>query len=333
MENPDCKNLLVFVEIVKEKPVNVGLEMLTLAHMIAKDKGEKVIAVLIGKTIKEAAKQSIIYGADESIMVDGLDYESYESDKYTYIMEILSKKHQPFLILIGATQFGKDLAGRLAARLSTGCITDAIDAQIKDSRIHWTRPVYSGTLLSKNVMEGVVPQIVTVRAGALKKMEPDTLKEIVVRSESITVPNEVVKTKVVDTVKEITESVNLEEAEVIIAGGRGMGSAENFAKLKELADLLGGVIGATRAAMEAGWVSRAHQVGQSGKIVAPKLYIGFGISGAAQHISGITESDFIVAVNKDEDAPIFDVANIGIVGNAMEALEVMIGEIKKIKGK
>ena len=173
------------------------------------------------------------------------------------------------------------------------------------------------------------PQIATLRSGAFQKVEDPTEGEVVAKE--VKVADDAIKAKITESVKEIAETINLEEAEVIVSGGRGMGSKENFALVDDLAKLLGGVVGATRPAIEDGWVSKIHQVGQSGKIVAPKLYIACGISGATQHVSGIMNSGYIVAINKDEDAPIFDVANVGIVGDVMKGLPVMIEEIKKIK--
>ena len=171
----------------------------------------------------------------------------------------------------------------------------------------------------------------TVRGGAFKKAEASEKEIEIICEDEIAAKADDLKTKITDVVKEISESVNLEDAEVIVAGGRGMGSEENFALVKELADLLGGVVGATRAPIESGWISRAHQIGQSGKIVAPKLYIACGISGATQHVTGMVGSDYIVAINKDEDAPIFDVANVGIVGNVLQVIPEMIAEIKKMR--
>ena len=182
-----------------------------------------------------------------------------------------------------------------------------------------------------DVVVDTLPVVATVRSGAFSK--PEAGEAAPVTAEAVEVPADAIKTKVVEAVKEISESVNLEEAKVIVTGGRGMGSQENFALVEELAQLLGGVVGATRPAIEDGWVSRAHQVGQSGKIVAPALYIACGVSGATQHVSGMSGSGYVVAINKDEDAPIFDVADVGIVGDVMKVLPAMIEEIRKRKAE
>ncbi|NCB99612.1 MAG: electron transfer flavoprotein subunit alpha/FixB family protein [Clostridia bacterium] len=316
-----CKNVMVYVETAEGKPVNVGLEMLTAA----KDIAEKVTAVVIGADAASAAATAISYGADAAITVDAAEYNT---EAYAVIIEALAKKYAPEMVFVGGTTNGKDLGARVAAKLKAGCVTDVIGIKEADGKVVLTAPLYGGSIYSDAVVDGSVA-VAIVRGGVFKKAEPEEGKQGEVTAETVEVAE--LKAKIVNAVQEISESVNLEEAEIIVAGGRGMGSAENFELVKELADLLGGVVGATRPAMEDGWVSRAHQVGQSGKIVAPKLYIAAGISGAIQHVSGMIGSDYIVAINKDEDASIFDVANVGIVGNAIDALKIMIEEVKKMK--
>lgn len=327
--NIDYKNIMVYVEISDEKPVNVGLEMMTPARTIADAKGGKVIALIVDKNSSDAAEIVAESGADEIILVEA---PAYNGDIYTEILENLVSKYEPAVLMIGGNQYGKEIAPRLAARFNTGCITDVIGVSVEDDgKIVWTTPMYGGTILNDVIVEESRPQIITVHSGAFKKpLKGDMVKGNIL-SENALYNEASVKTNIVDTVKEISETINLEEADVVVSGGRGMGSAENFSLVEEMAQLLGGVVGATRPAIEAEWVSRAHQVGQSGKIVSPKLYIACGISGATQHMSGMVGSDYIVAINKDEDAPIFEVANVGIVGNVLEVLPVMIEEIKKIK--
>ena len=240
----------------------------------------------------------------------------------------LVKEENPEAVFVGGTQDGKDIAPVVAAKCNTGCASDVLDIKAEDGEVIYTCPLYGGTVL-EDVKIKTTPQIATLRSGAFQKVEDPTEGEVVAKE--VKVADDVIKAKITESVKEIAETINLEEAEVIVSGGRGMGSKENFALVDDLAKLLGGVVGATRPAIEDGWVSKIHQVGQSGKIVAPKLYIACGISGATQHVSGIMNSGYIVAINKDEDAPIFDVANVGIVGDVMKVLPVMIEEIKKIK--
>ena len=316
-----CKNVMVYVETAEGKPVNVGLEMLTAAKEIA----EKVTAVVIGAA--DAAATTIACGADEAITVDAAEYNT---EAYTAILVELVKKYALEMLFVGATANGKDLGARVAAALKAGCVTDVIAIKEADGKVVLTQPLYGGSIYSDSVVEGFA--IAIVRGGAFKKVdEPDTAKEGAIIAETVVAPE--LRAKIVDSVLEISESVDLEGADIIVAGGRGVGTKENYEMVKELAGLLGGVVGATRPVIEEGWISRAHQVGQSGKIVAPKLYIAFGISGAAQHLSGITGSDYIVAVNKDEEAPIFEIANIAIVGNCIDALQIMIEEVKKMKAE
>lgn len=314
-----CKNVMVYVETAEGKPVNVGLEMLTAAKEVA----EKVTAVVIGAA--DAAATAIAYGADAAITVDAAEYNT---EAYASIVAELVKKYAPEMLMVGGTADGKDLGARVAATLKAGCVTDVIAIKEVDGKIALTAPLYGGSIYSDATVEGLAVAI--VRGGAFKKAdEPDTAKAGEIIAETVAAAE--LKAKIVESVLEISESVDLEGAEIIVAGGRGVGSKENFEMVKELASILGGVVGATRPVIEEGWISRAHQVGQSGKIVAPKLYIAFGISGAAQHLSGITGSDYIVAINKDEEAPIFEIANIAIVGNCVEALKIMIEEAKSMK--
>ena len=322
------KNILVYVEAAEGKAKNVGLEILTPAK-VAADGGE-VIAVVIGKDVEGAAKQAITFGADKAVVVAGDDYEVYNTDVYTNALVEVVKKYAPKAVFVGATPDGKDLAAKAAAKVGSGCVTNVTGVALDGDKIVYTSPVYAGAVLNDDVCESEI-EFALLRSGAFKKAEPDEAKAGEIVNEAIVCPADAIKTKVVDIVKEISETVNLEEAEVIVAGGRGVGSAENFAILKELADALGGVIGATRAPIEAGWISRAYQIGQSGKSVAPKLYFACGISGATQHVAGITGADYIVAINKDEDAAIFDIANVGIVGNLLDIVPVITAEVKKFK--
>lgn len=322
------KNILVYVEAAEGKAKNVGLEILTPAK-VAADGGE-VIAVVIGKDVEGAAKQAIAFGADKAVVVAGDDYEVYNTDVYTNALVEVVKKYAPKAVFVGATADGKDLAAKAAAKVGSGCVTNVTGVALDGDKIVYTSPVYAGAVLNDDVCESEI-EFALLRSGAFKKAEADEAKAGEIVNEAIVCPADAIKTKVVDIVKEISETVNLEEAEVIVAGGRGVGSAENFAILKELADALGGVIGATRAPIEAGWISRAYQIGQSGKSVAPKLYFACGISGATQHVAGITGADYIVAINKDEDAAIFDIANVGIVGNLLDIVPVITAEVKKFK--
>lgn len=322
-------NILVYVETVDGAPVKAGLEALTPAHILAEKNGGEVIAAVLGKDISEAAKRIAASGTDRVITVDSEELAVYNLDAYADILRQIIEKEKVDAVLLGGTVDGKDLAPKLAAVLETAAVSDVADIKIEGEKTFFVTTEYSGAIYCDVSIDDVRPEIATIRSGAFKK--PEGTSDGKLENESLKVSDDVVKAKVKDTVKEITEAVNLEDAEIIVSGGRGMGSKENFGLVEQLAKILGGEVGATRPAIEEGWIAKNHQVGQSGKIVSPKLYIAAGISGATQHLSGITGSDYIVAINKDEDAPIFSVANVGIVGDAMKVLPVMIDEIKKIR--
>lgn len=311
--------ILVYLESVDGQPIKVSLEALNAAGQLAAQTGKKVAAVLVGDAA--AAPVAAQYGADEVITVAA---DAYQAETYTAILTALCERYEASALLLGSTRDGKELAARVAARLGAGCITDA--TALADG--NWIRSIYGGSLMETVAAKGQA--VVTVRSGTFGKPEMDAARTAPVTEETVDAVE--LRAVIKEAVKELSESVNLEDAEIIVAGGRGMGSAENFQLVHELAALLGGVVGASRPAIEDGWVPRNHQVGQSGKIVAPKLYIACGISGAMQHVSGMTGSGYIVAINKDEDAPIFEVADVGIVGNVNDILPLMIEEIKARKG-
>ncbi len=313
------QTILVYLETAEDQVIKVSLEALNAARQLAAKTGKNVTAVLLGSAA--AAGAAAAYGADEVVHVAA---DSYQADRYTEILTTLYQRAEASALLLGSGRDGKELAARVAARVGAGCVTDAM-ALAEDGS--WVRSVYGGSL-QENVDAGA-GAVVTVRSGTFGKPEEVAGRTVPVTEE--TVADSALKAVIKEAVQELSESVNLEDAEVIVAGGRGMGSAENFQLVRDLAELLGGVVGASRPAIEDGWVPRNHQVGQSGKIVAPKLYIACGISGAMQHVSGMSGSGYIVAINKDEDAPIFDVADVGIVGNVMDILPLMIEEIKARK--
>lgn len=330
MNKDDFKNIWVYIESADGSAKKIGLEILTPAKELAAKTGEKVVAIAIGGNVEGVAKEAIASGADEAIVVESAEYANYGTDAYTYAITSLVEKYKPSAILFGATQDGRDFAPRAAAKLNTGCVADCIGLSLDEGKnIVWTCPSYGGNIYTDLMVDEARPQMGTIRSSTFKKGEADTSRSGEIVKETISFVNDTLKAKVVEAVKEISEAVNLEEAEIIVAGGRGMGSEENFKLVRDFAELMGGVVGATRAPIEAGWISRAHQIGQSGKSVAPKLYIACGISGATQHVAGISGCDYIVAINKDEEASIFDIANVGIVGNVMDVIPAMMEEIKK----
>ncbi|MGI6002429.1 MAG: electron transfer flavoprotein subunit alpha/FixB family protein [Lachnospiraceae bacterium] len=316
---------IVYVEVAEGKPVSVDLELVNGLKAVT----DKVTALVIGKDAEAAAKEAVAWGADSAIVVDGEQFEKYNSDAYAEAIAQVAKENAPEAVILGATQWGKELVPRVAAKLATGCANDVVGLKRDGDQLIFTVPAYSGNVLTDMTIEGN-PVVASVRGGTFSKADAaDEGKAADIAKKDITVDASLIRAQVKEAVEEITESVNLEDADVIIAGGRGMGSAEAFEDLQKLADIMGGVVGCSRPAMEAGWISRAHQVGQSGKIVAPKLYIAFGISGSTQHVTGMVGSKYIVAVNKDEDAPIFDIADVGIVGNVKDVLPIFIEEMSK----
>ncbi len=329
------KDLWVFVETNEDGTAkNVGLELLTPGKDMAAKQGGALVAVVIGNNVDAAAKAASEHGADKVIVVDGPEYAHYTTDAYAIALCALVEKYGPTSMLIGATNNGRDLGPRVSCRLKTGLTADCtgLDIDPESGNVAWTRPAFGGNLMATILCPDHRPQIGTVRPGVFKKSEAGEAKAEIVK-EDIHVDAKDIRTQVLELIKEAGgENVDLEGADIIVSGGRGVGGPEGFEPVKALADVLGGVVGASRAAVDAGWIAHAHQVGQTGKTVGPKLYIACGISGAIQHLAGMSGSDCIVAINKDPEAPIFDVADYGVVGNLFEVLPVLTEEIKKARG-
>lgn len=328
------RDLWVFVETKEDGSArNVGLELLNPGRELAEKQGGKLTAVIIGQGVGAAIEAAGAQGADEILVVEGAEFAHYTTDAYVNAMEHLIKKYGPTTLLIGATNYGRDLGPRLSCRLGSGLTADCTALAVNDEGIvEWTRPAFGGNLMATIVCPDGRPQIGTVRPGVFKKSEAREGHANIVREE-FHVAEDAIRTKLLEVIKEAAEEiVDLEGAEIIVSGGRGVGGPEGFAPLRELAKVLGATVGSSRAAVDAGWIPYAHQVGQTGKTVAPKLYIACGISGAIQHLAGMSGSDYIVAINRDEEAPIFEVANYGIVGNLFEVVPALTEEIKRLKG-
>ena len=328
------KDLWVFVETNEDGTAkNVGIELLTPGKMMAGKQGGALVAVVIGSKVDEAVKAASEHGADKVIVVDGPEYASYTTDAYAIALCTLVEKYGPTSMLIGATNNGRDLGPRVSCRLKTGLTADCtgLDIDEESGNVAWTRPAFGGNLMATILCPDHRPQIGTVRPGVFKKSDAGEAKAEIIK-EDIHVDAKDIRTQVLELIKEADgENVDLEGAEIIVSGGRGVGGPEGFEPIKALADVLGATVGASRAAVDAGWIAHAHQVGQTGKTVGPKLYIACGISGAIQHLAGMSGSDCIVAINKDPEAPIFDVADYGVVGNLFEVLPVLTEEIKKAR--
>lgn len=328
------KDLWVFVETNEDGTAkNVGLELLTPGRTLAAKQGGKLVAVVIGYNADAAVMAASAYGADKIIVVEGEEYAHYTTDAYQLALCRLIEKYAPTSLLIGATGNGRDLAPRVSSRLKTGLTADCtgLDIDEESGNVAWTRPAFGGNLMATILCPDNRPQIGTVRPGVFRKSEPNVQQAEIIREE-LHVEAKDIRTRVVELIKDMSdEGVDLEGAEIIVSGGRGVGGQEGFHTIKSLADELGAVVGASRAAVDAGWISHAHQVGQTGKTVGPKLYIACGISGAIQHIAGMSGSDCVVAINKDPEAPIFGVADYGVVGNLFEVIPVLVDEIKKAR--
>ena len=333
-KTPKSQDTWVLIETKEDGSArNVGLELLGPGRDLSGKQGGKVVAVVIGNGIQTAIDQANAQGAEQIIVVEGSEYAYYNTDAYVNALEYLMEKYCPTSMLIGATSYGRDLAPRLACRLKSGLTADctALDIDPKDGKVAWTRPAFGGNLMATIKCPENFPQIGTVRPSVFKKTAPAEGKAEIIQEE-FHVSEKQMRVKLIEVIQETAEAiVDLEGAEVIVSGGRGVGGPEGFAVLQSLADTLGGVVGASRAAVDSGWIPYCHRVGQTGKTVAPKLYIACGISGAIQHLAGMSGSDCIVAVNKDEEAPIFDVANYGIVGDLFEVLPALTEEVLKLK--
>ncbi len=327
------KGVWVFAEQHKGDISSVALELLGEGRKLADKRKAKLSAVFIGHGIRDKVKELIAYGADIVYVADDPALKDFNDDSYAAVLTTLALQHKPEIILAGATAIGRSFIPKVASTLYTGLTADCtmLDIDPETGHLHQTRPAFGGNIMATIVAPNHRPQMATVRHKVMKMAARDDSRTgdvIEVRFNS----SGDVRTRVLKTVDELTETVNICEADIIIAGGRGLGSQKNFQLLEELAKTIGGAVAATRGAVDEGWVPYSHQVGQTGKTVCPKLYIAAGISGAIQHLAGMQSSDVIVAINKDPDAPIFSVATYGIVGDVMDVLPIMIKKIKELRG-
>ncbi|MCK5595783.1 electron transfer flavoprotein subunit alpha/FixB family protein, partial [bacterium] len=287
--------------------------------------------VLLGNKVDKIAKELILFGADRVYLASDPKLESYQNSVYTNILADVINKYKPEIFLIGATTIGRSLAPRLAVRIQTGLTADCtgLDIDLDKRLLLQTRPAFGGNIMATIICPQHRPQMATIRPKVFKKPEKnlDRKGEIVKIEFKLKIDDLVAK--IVDTIVVESQVVDLQEAEIIVSGGRGLGKAENFDLIKDLADSIGAAVGASRATVDAGWIPSYHQVGQTGKTVQPRLYIACGISGAVQHLVGMRSSDIIVAINKDPDAPIFQVATYGIVADLFDVVPVLTKKLKK----
>jgi len=328
------KDVWVFCEQRDGVLQQTAAELLGEGRKLADDLGQKLCAVLIGDNVANLTDTLSAAGADVVYLVEHSLLKVYTTDAYTKAFADLANKYQPNIILIGATYIGRDLGPRVAARLATGLTADCTELCIHETErnLLQTRPAFGGNLMATIITPDHRPQMATVRPGVMKKLDTPKTAAAEVVPFAVELTDAMVRTNVLDVVKSVKEKVNLSEAEIIVSGGRGVGSEAGFEQIKQLAEALGGVVGASRAAVDAGYIPYTHQVGQTGKTVSPQLYVAVGISGAIQHRAGMQTSKTIIAINKDSEAPIFEIADFGIVGDLFTVVPQLIGEIKKRKG-
>jgi electron transfer flavoprotein alpha subunit len=320
-------NVLVIAEQRGGVLKKVSFEMLGVGAELAAALGGTVHAALLGSDLTELPKVLAQYGATKVYVADDEGLAAYSSEGYTDTLAAFVGKVEPAIILIGATAMGKDLGPRLAARLGVGLASDCTALEIDGGRLLVTRPIFAGKALAKVRLTGD-PQMATVRPNVLAAPEPDESTTVTVEPVAALTDN--VRAVVVDIVGAGEGEIDVAEADIIVTGGRGVGGPEGFAPVRSLAQTLGAAVGASRAAVDAGWIEHTHQVGQTGKTVTPNLYIACGVSGAIQHLAGMKTSKVIVAVNKDPDAPIFNVANYGIVGDLFEVVPLLEKELQAL---
>ncbi len=307
----------------------VTYEVVSEGRRLADALGQDLTVVFLGSDIKSKGAEMAHYGADRVLVADDPRLDPYTTDAYVSVIGDLAKSEEPGVLLIGASVQGKDLSARLSARLDIGMAQDCTVLEIQDGNLVATRPIYAGKAYAKVTFENSWPQMATARPNVMTISEPDTSRSAEVIDAAFTLEDAALKTRVVDVLRDEAGKIDLTEAERIVSGGRGMKGPENYKILEELADLLGGTVGASRAAVDAGWRPQTDQVGQTGKVVSPNLYIACGISGAIQHLAGMGTSKFIVAINKDPDAPIFQKADYGVVGDLFDVVPALTEEVKK----
>ncbi len=325
------RGVWIFAEQREGQIMPVTYELLGVGRALANDLGEELSGVLLGRDVKGKAEELLNYDLEKIYLIDDPLLESYRTHLYTQAIVDLVSHKRPEVILMGATSLGRDLAPRVATRLQTGLTADCTGLEIdkKERNLIQTRPALGGNIMARIISPYHRPQMATVRPKVMKRARPGHSKkaEIIEVKPKISQNNEAVK--IISLIREEKEAVDLQGAEIIVSGGRGLGKPENFSLIRKLADLLGGAVGASRAVVDAGWIQPYHQVGQTGKTVQPKLYIACGISGAIQHQVGMRTSEVIVAINKDPEAPIFNIVTYGIVGDLHKFLPVLIEKLEK----
>lgn len=329
------KGVWVYIEQTEGVIAPVSWELMGEGQRLAKDLGVELCGVLLGDKVEELAKDVFAYGADRVYLIDSPLLKYYRTQPYSEAVTSLIQKYKPEIVLSGATTVGRDLAGAIATYIETGLTADctALDIDPETRLLRQTRPAFGGNIMATILCKTRRPQMSTVRPRVMLMPAKDPSRTGEIVRETTQLEEKDMLTQVVELIREGGRSVHLDRADIIVSGGRGLGEARNFEYIRELAAVLGGTVGASRAAVEAGWIPQVHQVGQTGTTVRSKLYIAVGISGAIQHLVGMQTSDIIIAINKDPEAPIFKVANYGLVGDFKVIIPALIEEFKNRLGK
>ena len=345
MSLEEYKGVYVFAQQVDGEVSSIAYELLGKAKDLAKDLDTDVTAVLLGSGVMGLADSLAEYGADKVIVVDDKELEVYRTEPYAHALSSVINEYKPEIMLVGATAIGRDLGPRVSARVATGLTADCTVLEIGDftdmatkevlpKQLLMTRPAFGGNTIATIACPYNRPQMATVRPGVMQKIAPiaGAKANVIEYNPGFTPDNKYVE--ILEVVKSVAETVDIQDAKILVSGGRGVGSEENFKILQDLADVLGGTVSCSRAVVENGWMPQERQVGQTGKTVRPNVYFAIGISGAIQHVAGMEEADIIVAINKDETAPIFDVADYGLVGDLNKIVPQLTEMLKaEVAGK
>ncbi len=331
----EYKGVYVFAQQVDNELSGIAFELLGKAKELAGDLNTDVTAVLIGSGVKGLTDKLAEYGADKVIVVDDPELKEYRTEPYAHALSSVINEYKPEIVLVGATAIGRDLGPRVSARVATGLTADCTVLEIGDFPINpipllMTRPAFGGNTIATIACPDHRPQMATVRPGVMQKLDPvaGASAEVIEYNPGFTPNDKYVE--IVDIVKDLSDTVDIMDAKILVSGGRGVGSPENFKLLEDLAEVIGGTVSCSRAVVDSGWLPKELQVGQTGKTVRPNVYFAIGISGAIQHTAGMEESDIIIAINKDSSAPIFDVADYGIVGDLNKIVPKLTEELKKV---
>ena len=344
----EYKGVYIYAQQVDNELSSIAFELIGKAKELAADLGTDVTAVLLGSNVKGLADELGEYGADKVIVVDNPELETYRTEPYAQALAAVINEYKPEIMLVGATAIGRDLGPTVSARVATGLTADCTKLEIGDFPINavpgkedeqkhnqllMTRPAFGGNTIATIACPDNRPQMATVRPGVMQKLPTEAGRKAEVIEFNPTLEKNNRYVEILNVVKAVGNVENIMDAKVLVSGGRGVGSKENFKMLQDLADVFGGMVSCSRAVVENGWLAQDYQVGQTGKTVRPQIYFAIGISGAIQHVAGMEESDLIIAINKDEDAPIFDVADYGIVGDLNKIVPQLTAALKAEMGK